>query len=145
MTKKKSSFTLIEVLIAIALATTACFFLLEFEESYIKKSRQSVLNLQRERLMQEALVTTLEALYTNQIDWKVIQDKKMASLPLTNSDWEARVSFSPKDHGQKVVQNLLDVEVTVELVNLREEGIKNAATFRLCLKKGEVLHVQTPA
>lgn len=145
MMKKKNSFTLIEVLIAIVLATTACFFLLEFEESYIKKSRQSVVNLQKERLMQEAIVTTLEALYTNQVDWKLIQDKKSVTLPLTLEHWEAHVNFLPEDHGQKVIQDLMDVHVTVQLMHQSDENPKNEATFRLCLKKGEVLHVQTQA
>jgi hypothetical protein len=93
--------------------------------------------------MQEALVRTLEALYTNQIDWKVIQDKKSVLLTLSLPDWNVRVSFQPEDHGEKVIQDLLDVNVSLQLLHHDKEE-KKESSLRLCLKKGERLHVQPP-
>lgn len=144
MKKKKNSFTLIEVLLAIVLTTTACFFLLQFEESYIRQARQSVLKLQQERLMQEALVTTFERLYTNQVDWKLIEDRKVVRFPLSEPEWQVTVSFEPKIQSEKVINNLLDVKVSLQLEH-RDQSIGSDAVVRLCLKKEERLNVQPAA
>ncbi len=145
MKKKKRTFTLIEVLIAIALATGACFFLLEFEESYIKNARQSLLKVKKERLTQEAYVVLFEHFYTNQIPWKAVEDKKSYRYPLSEPNWEAEASFSPVHHknSEEISQTLIDAKVTLKLYHYDKEQAKQPE-MRLCLKKEERMHVQTP-
>lgn len=145
MKKKKHTFTLIEVLIAIVLTTTACFFLLEFEESYIKNTRESLKKVQKERLIQEAYVLLLERLYTNEIPWKVIEDKKPYHYELKEADWEAEARFEPVFHrvDEQITQDLMDVKIELTLYHLdKVQTIQ--PEIRLCLKKEERLHVETP-
>ncbi len=146
MKKKKNRFTLIEVLIAIGLATGACFFLLEFEENYIKNARQSLIKVQKERLTQEAYVLFLEKLYTNQIPWKAMEDEKSFDFLLSDSNWNVIASFTTVSHGQveEVAQNLMDVRALLTLYHNGKEQITKGQEIRLCLKKEERMHVQTP-
>ena len=146
MKKKKSSFTLIEVLIAIALATSACFFLLEFEESYIKNARQSLIKVQKERLIQEAYTLLLEKLYTNQIPWKAIEDQKSFDYNLSDHDWTVTANFKTVNHhhAEEVSQSLLDVKTELTLYRNGQEQSPQAPEIRLCLKKERSTDVQTP-
>lgn len=145
MKKKKNTFTLIEVLIAIVLTTTACFFLLEFEESYIKNTRESLKKVQKERLIQEAYVLLLEHLYTNQTPWKLIEDKKPYRYELKEADWEAEAIFAPVTHrvDEQITQDLMDVRIDLTLYHLGKEQTTQPE-IRLCLKKEERMHVETP-
>lgn len=135
---RKKTFTLIEVLIAIFIATGACFFLLEFEESYIKSARASLKKVQKERLIQEAYVVLLEQLYTNQIPWKAIEDQATVPIALSDENWKADASFLPVIHSntEQISQNLMDVKVALKL---RSEDSKeqDLTEIRLCLKKEE--------
>lgn len=145
MRKKKNSFTLIEVLIAIFLVTGACFFLLEFEESYIKSARESLKKVQKERLIQEAYVLLLEELYTNQIPWKVLEDGKIHRFTLSQPGWEAEAHFTPVQHNEteQVSENLLDLKIALTLYQ-NEKKYEGQPELRLCLKREERLNVQTP-
>lgn len=148
MKNKKSNkkrFTLIEVLIAIVLTTGACFFLLEFEESYIKNARQSLRKVQKERLIQEAYVVLLEHFYTNQIPWKLVEDKKSYRYALSEPDWDVEALFAPVNHNttEQITQDLLDVKIELTLY-YRGEQPTELPEMRLCLKKEERLNVQTP-
>lgn len=145
MKKKKYTFTLIEVLIAIVLTTTACFFLLEFEESYIKNTRASLKKVQSERLIQEAYVLLLEQLYTNQIPWNTIQDQKSYRYNLKEADWEAEAIFKLAKHkvNEQITLDLMDVKIALTLYYM---GTKQTTEpeIRLCLKKEERMHVEEP-
>ena len=146
MKKKKNTFTLIEVIIAIAITTTACFFLLQFEESYIKNARQSLLKVKKERLIQEAYVVLLEHLYTNRIDWKTIEDQKTYRFALSDKDWEAEASFSPVKHTAKkqILGRFLDVRAHLTLQHLDDEFVQEEP-MHVCVQKHEGgLHVQAP-
>lgn len=143
--KTKHSFTLIEVLIAFALTTAACFFLLEFEESYIKNTRASIKKVEKERLIQEAYVVLLQNLYTNEIPWKVIEDKKSYRYPLSEENWEVEAFFTPKSSitDDPITQDLLKVDVELVLFyNSKQQCTE--PEVRLCLKKEERTHVETP-
>lgn len=143
--KTKHTFTLIEVLIAFALTTTACFFLLEFEESYIKNTRASIKKVEKERLIQEAYVILLQNLYTNEIPWKVIEDKKSFRYPLSNENWEVEAFFKPKPtkHDDPITQEFLDAEIALTLFYKGEEQCTEPK-IRLCFKKEERTHVEAP-
>ena len=78
MKKKKNRFTLIEVLIAIALATSACFFLLEFEESYIKKTQEKTDDINQGRIDRNKMHMAVQ-ISINSREYKEIK------LKLTNS------------------------------------------------------------
>ena len=143
MKKRKSSFTLIEVLIAIALATTACIFFLQFEQSYVKQARESLLMVQQERRMQEACVELFESLYMNRIDWKAIQDKQSSQFALSDPAWKAIVDFEPKGKETTMTPDVMDVKVTLTLF-YNDREMKEKPTFRLCLKKEDRVHVQAP-
>jgi hypothetical protein len=143
--KTKHTFTLIEVLIAFALTTAACFFLLEFEESYIKNTRASIKKVEKERLIQEAYVLLLQNLYTNEIPWKVIEDNKSYLYPLSENNWEAEAFFTPKPtkFDDPITQEFLDAKITLKLFYKGEEQCTEPE-IRLCLKKEERTHVQAP-
>ncbi len=144
--KKRNKFTLIEVLIAIFLVTGACFFLLSFEENYIKNARASVKKVQKERLIQEAYVLLLEQLYTNQIPWKLIEDKKSSTYPLSEANWEVEATFEPiKPRGktEPITQTLMEVKVHLAIRYLAEEP-SILPEIRLCLKKEGSKLVEAP-
>ncbi len=146
MKKKKHSFTLIEVMIAIFLATGACFFLLDFEESYIKNTRESLKKVQKERLIQEAYVVLLEQLYTNQIPWKLIEDKKSYTYPLSDADWEVEAQFNRvvhKDESEQISSSLMDIKVNLVVRYMGKEESEQPE-IRLCLKKEGSKLVETP-
>ncbi|MBS0635422.1 MAG: hypothetical protein JSR37_08175 [Verrucomicrobia bacterium] len=137
---RKKTFTLIEVLIAIFIATGACFFLLEFEESYIKSARASLKKVQKERMIQEAYVVLLEQLYTNQIPWKAIEDQATVPIPLSDENYQATATFMTVPHGnsEQVSQPLLDVKVIIKMGEQQE-----LSEIRLCLKKEEHIDEKT--
>jgi len=145
MRKKKNKFTLIEVLVAIFLVTGACFFLLQFEESYVKSSRQSLKKVQKERLIQEAYVKLLEQLYTNQISWQQIEGGNSHRFPLDAPDWEAEAHFAPVAHDttETITQSLMDVKIVVSIFHHGEKE-STQPEIRLCLKKEELLNVEAP-
>ncbi len=143
MRTKRRKFTLVEVLIAIFLVTGACFFLLNFEESYIKSARKSLKKVQKERLIQEAYVALLEHLYTNQVPWKTVEESGSYRFDLSDEPWSAEAHFIPISHdiSEQITQNLMDVETELTLFY----GDKEEAALpkiRLCLKKEERTDVQ---
>ncbi len=143
MRTKRHKFTLVEVLIAIFLVTGACFFLLNFEESYIKSARKSLKKVQKERLIQEAYVVLLEQLYTNQVPWKVVEDGGTHNFGLSEENWTVEACFKPVFHDvtEQLSQSLMDVKTELTLFHV---GKKEAELpmIRLCLKKEERTHVQ---
>ncbi len=147
MKPKKNSFTLIEVLIAIFIVTGSCFFLLSFEENYIKNARASLKKVQRERLIQEAYVLLLEQLYTNQIPWKLIEDSKSCTYPLSEKDWDVEAIFSPAKRPKEpelITKTTLDVKVSLVMRYMgKEESIQ--PEMRICLKKEGSKLVEAPS
>lgn len=129
---------------AIVIATIACLFLLDFEKSYIKKSRQSLYNIEKEHMLQEATVRFLEELYTNKIDWKTINEQKSVKIDLSDPSYKLEASFELVSRGEEILPNLLDVKAHLTLIR-HDERLEPENTLRLCLKKEERLNVQTPA
>ncbi|MCE5294237.1 MAG: type II secretion system GspH family protein [Chlamydiales bacterium] len=145
MKKKKNTFTLIEVLIAIALATSACFFLLEFQESYIKSARLSLRKIEKERYTQEAYVRLLEQFYTNQISWKAVLEHQTYSFSLSDTKWQAQAALSYAPHGNstELDPTVLDARITLTLL-YNDEDQGEQPEICLCLKKEGEAHVQAP-
>jgi hypothetical protein len=145
MKKKKASFTLIEVLIAVSLTIAACFFLLDFEESYVKNARASLMKVKRERLINEAYVALIEQLYQNQIPWKLIEDKSGMSFPLSDPDWTVDAEFSHVKHkaNDEMINQLMHIEVSLGMRYLDQDPVWLPA-IRFCLKKEGELRVETP-
>src|SRR5262245_21217465 len=111
--RKKKAFAHIEVLIAIVLTTSACFFLLSFENSLIMKTTKSIQNLEKERLARQASVLLFEKLYTNQIDWATVAGGKSYEMPLEPSPWTAKYIFSVKRSPKVLVPDILYAIATV--------------------------------
>lgn len=132
MKTKKKSFTLIEVLIAISLATTCIFYLLEFEDRQIKKQKEQVQGFKIAENLQEASVKLYEQLYTQQIDWSTIHSKKSHVMPLQDPDWKARATFNLIREDDKVMADAMLVEAMITLLHKDQEDIKNTTTLQFC-------------
>ncbi|MBS0654346.1 MAG: type II secretion system protein [Verrucomicrobia bacterium] len=115
MKKKKKSFTLIEVLIAIVLVTGASVFLLSFESSLMVKTKQSFQRLEQERLVQQASVMLFEELFTHHISWKTISEQQSYEIRLQNSDWVAKYDFAHIKKPQTIDPDYLYVSATISL------------------------------
>jgi Prokaryotic N-terminal methylation motif len=136
MKKKKKSFTLIEVLIAIVLVTTASVFLLSFESSLMVKTRQSFQKLEMERLVQQASVVLFEELFTHRIGWKALSDQQPYEVRLQNSDCVARYDFAHINKSQTIDPEYLYLSATISLKKGMFEML-GVAKMPLFLKKEE--------
>lgn len=115
MKKKKQSFSLIEVLIAIVLVSTAALFLLSFENRLVAKTKESVQKLERERSIQQASVRLFELLYKQQIDWKTIAEEKSYETRLESGDWVVKYDFAHIRKTKAVLPDGLYVTATISL------------------------------
>jgi type II secretory pathway component PulJ len=142
MRKKRRAFALLEVLIAIMLATAASFFLLEFEGKLVAQNRKQLQTLQKEYYLQEATVRLYEAIYTNLIPWKTLEEKGGSySLTLSQSNWRAECAFTP------VVRKTNDtpdhIETTAEIVLVHADSEIGKTHFRIFAMREERLNVET--
>ncbi len=144
---KKRAFAIIEAIIAITLATFACFFLLQFESTLLTRSRQSVKDLEYEQAKQQAIVSLFEHLYTNQISWKTILEGKSYSLALPHSSWTANYEFKPLYFPEMVEPTIIESDAVLTLVNNAEpekrQAAGPAATIRVCVKKESASDAKT--
>ena len=141
MRKKKRAFVLTEVLVAIALACIASFFLLDFEGKLVTQNRKRSQLLQQECALQEATVRFYEDLYTNRIAWKSIEDKGSHAIELTSPDWKAECRFTPKKHPSRYSSDLL--HATVEIILFCADIEKIKTKFDFLAKREEKLSVET--
>lgn len=141
MRKKRRAFALLEVLIAIMLATAASFFLLEFEGKLVAQNRKQLKTLQKEYYLQEATVRLYEALYTNLIPWKTLEEKGAAyTISLSQPDWHAECAFTPVVRKTNDTPDLIETNAEIILVHSGSETGKT--NFRLFAMREERLNVE---
>lgn len=133
---KKRTFALIEVIIAVVLVTTACFFLLDFENILIHKTKKSVQDLEKERLTQQASVLLFEKLSTHQIGWETVANEQSCEMPLDASKWVVKYDFSIPKTLRSFSSDLLRATATISLRHA-ERSFEKAAELPLYLKKEE--------
>jgi hypothetical protein len=95
--RKKRAFSLLEVVVAVIIASGACLYLLEFETILISRSKHSLEKLEVEQMKQQAYVKLFENLYTNTIPWKTVIEGKEFTIDLeapSSRKWKALWKFS---------------------------------------------------
>ena len=132
MRRKKRPFTLIEVLIAIALATMCIFYLLEFEQGQIKKQSESVKSFKIDEKLQEATVKLYEYLYLNQIDWKTIHSRKGYVIVLDDPEWKADYSFNVIEDKEEISTDAMLATATISLLHRDVKASNRTTTIHFC-------------
>lgn len=138
MRAKKRPFTLVEVLIAIALSTMCIFYLLQFESGQIKKQTESVSSFKIDEKLQEATVKLYELLYLNQIDWKTIQSKKGYVFVLDDPEWKAQALFDLKKEKEEIMPDAMYATATISLLHKDvEKGGRTTTIYFCCVRNAK--------
>lgn len=132
MKRKKRPFTLIEVLIAIALSTMCIFYLLQFEQGQIKKQSESVKSFKIDEMLQEATVKLYERLYFNQIDWKTIHSRKGYVFILDDATWKADCSFDLIEDKEEIATDAMLATATISLLHNDVKASDRTTTIHFC-------------
>lgn len=140
--KKKSSFILIEVLVAMTLLFIVGFAYIEIQKGLADKMRATIKKSKQERQAQQALVRLIEKLWQNVIPWEVIEQQKSYRLVLDPAIWEVEYSFTNVKHEEEPLPtNSVDVEVTFELYKNGEKVLQTndlpfkSGPYRFCMTK----------
>lgn len=135
--KKKRAFALIEVVIAVLLATGACVFLLGFESKVLLRAQKSLEKLEFEQMKQQAYVRLFENLYTNHIAWKVATEGKEVLIDLdspSKREWKAKWTFKTLKMPEMIEPTYARVQATLCLVKGGEE-YQDTLEFNVFLKQ----------
>jgi type II secretory pathway pseudopilin PulG len=134
---KKQAFSLIEVVIAVLIASGACLFLLNFESKVLLRSQHSLEKLEIEQMRQQAYVRLFENLYTNHISWKTVTEGKEVLLDLespTKKEWKAKWLFKVLLMPELIDPPIAQVEATLCLLH-GSKSYEDPIQFKLFLKQ----------